>query len=87
VLNATYAPTGALIGGFPSYAASPEKHLHRHPKNDKWHLSDEPFDPATAACAAWIAAAGGPVPTGARAWRVAVGGKFVEAEVTAREVA
>ena len=87
MLNATYAPTGALIEGFPSYAAGPEKYLHRHPKNDEWHLSDEPFDPSEANCAAWIAAAGGPVPTSARAWQFWDGEKFVDAEATAREVA
>jgi hypothetical protein len=79
---------GALVEGFPSYAAGPKKHLFHHPKYDEWHLSTEPFDPATDACAAWIAAAGGPVPTGARAWRVDYdGAKWVDAEATAREVA
>jgi hypothetical protein len=87
VFNATYAPTGALIEGFPSYAAGPTRHLFRRPMNGEWHLSYEPFDPATNACFARIAAAGGPVPTGARVWRVGDGVKWFDAEATAREVA
>jgi hypothetical protein len=87
-LNGTYAPTEGLIQGYPGYSAGPKKHLSRHPELDLWCLSDEPFDPAADnAPAAYIPAAGGPVPTGKRAWSVAVGGKFVEHEVTAREVA
>jgi hypothetical protein len=86
-LNVTYSPTGDLVAGYPSFSAGPIRHLFRHPVTDEWHLRTKPFDPASTACVAAIAAAGGPVPTGARAWRVAVGGKFVEHEVTAREVA
>jgi hypothetical protein len=85
-----YRRTREQIDGHPCFASAAGLHLFRHPE-DEWHLSPKPFDPATTACAAWIAAAGGPVPTGARPWWVAVadgvGGKFVEAEVTAREVA
>jgi hypothetical protein len=88
--NATYAPTGAQVAGFQTFSAGPEKHLFRHPGRDEWHLSHEPFDPA-ATFSPWVAAfpaAGGPVPTGARAWRVADGrGVSVTADVTAREVA
>ena len=50
-------------------------------------LDSKRFDPADNTCVAGIDAAGGPVPTGARAWLVKVGGEWVEAEVTAREVA
>jgi hypothetical protein len=50
-------------------------------------LDSKRFDPADNTCVASVAAAGGPVPTGAQAWLVKVGGKFVEHEVTAREVA
>jgi hypothetical protein len=49
---------------------------------------NQPFDPAVTGCWAKIPAAGGPVPTGARAWGVGdVGNMFVEHEVSAREVA
>ena len=54
----------------------------------RFRLSDRPFDPAVTACAAWIPAAAGLVPTGARASRVHTGGNvFANAEVTARGVA
>ena len=76
-----------LVDGYPAFSAAPDKHLFRHPQYDRWQLSDEPFDPATNACFAKIPAAGGPVPTGARTWMVHTGGNYVEAEVTAREVA
>ena len=88
--NATYAPTGALVDGFPTFSAGPTRHLLRDPKSDQWHLTDKPFDPAAdniVMAFATIPAAGGPVPTGARAWTVVVGGEWVQHEVTAREVA
>jgi hypothetical protein len=86
-LNATYAPTGQLVAGFPSFSAGPRMHLFRHPEDDAWRLDPKPFDPETTACAAWIPAAAGHVPTGARAWMVALGGgNWGEHEVTAREV-
>ena len=50
-------------------------------------LDSTRFDPADNTCVAGIDAATGPVPTGARAWNVKVGGKWVQHEVTAREVA
>ena len=87
MFNGTYAPTGALVAGYPSFAAGPTRHLHRHPEFDRWNLANHPFDPADDGCAAYIPAAAGPVPTGARAWTIFGGGKWVEAEVTAREVA
>ena len=71
VFNMTYAPTGELFEGHPAYSTSPKRHLFRHPERDEWHLNDEPFDPATAACAAAIHAAGGHVPTGVQAWEAA----------------
>ena len=90
VLNGTYAPTGGQVAGYPSFSAGPTKHLYRHPELDQWHISSKPFDPATNACVANIPAAGGPVPTGARAWRVDLGSfgnpNWVQYEVTAREV-
>jgi hypothetical protein len=89
--NATYAPTGNQIQGYPSFSAGPTRHLFRHPGDDEWQLGTKPFDPAVTACVAYIPAAGGPVPTGARVWSVAVwsvaGHGFDEREVTAREVA
>ena len=49
VFNETYAPTGALIEGFPAftvYSVGPQRHLFRDPKFDKWCLTNKPFDPA-----------------------------------------
>jgi hypothetical protein len=86
-LNATYAPTGQLVEGFPSFSAGPRKHLYRPPEYDAWRLSDTPFDPAETGCVAWIPAAAGPVPTGACAWQVHDGEGWVTGEGTAREVA
>jgi hypothetical protein len=85
--NATYAPTGALVEGFPAFSAGPTKHLFRHPEDDQWRLNIKPFDPAETGAFATIPAARGPVPTGARAWRVHGGANWVTGEVTAREVA
>ena len=86
--NATYLRRmGQLVEGFPSYTAGPTRHLFRHPGIDAWHLDNRPFDPTENGCLAWFAAAGGPVPTGARAWAVALRGKWARAEVTACEVA
>ena len=85
--NATYAPTGEQVDGYPSFSADSTTHLYRHPGLDQWRLASKPFDPAATACAAKILAAGGPVPTGAQAWRVALGGgKWGEVQVTARQV-
>jgi hypothetical protein len=76
-----------MIEGLPAYTAGPDVHLYRHPEHDHWHLMNKPFDPTVTGCSAMIPAAGGPVPTGARAWTVvADGGEWVGAEVTVREV-
>jgi hypothetical protein len=84
--NATYAPTGEQVAGYPAFSAGPTMHLFRHPEADQWQLSFKPFDPAVTGAWARIPAAAGPVPTGAGAWTVWDGAKYVEAEVTAREV-
>ena len=44
--NATYAPTGALVVGYPAFAAGPNKHLFRHPELERWILqyhSNSPY--------------------------------------------
>jgi hypothetical protein len=71
----------------PSFSAGPQKHLYHQLLFDEWHLGSKPFDPASDTCpVARIPAAGGPVPTGARAWMVHLGkGGWVQREVTARE--
>jgi hypothetical protein len=86
--NGTYAPTGEHVDGYPSFSAGPGKHLFRHPGRDAWHLTNKPFHPGRTDCFARIPAAGGPVPTGTRAWTSGLdGGKWTERELTAREVA
>jgi hypothetical protein len=77
-LNATYAPTEALVEGYPAYSAGSTRHLFRHPKGDDWLLINKPFDPAVIVCATMIPAGNGPAPTGARAWTIWDGGKAVE---------
>jgi hypothetical protein len=87
VFNATYAPTGERVAGYPSFSAGPRQHLCRHPERDEWWLASKPF-PRVGRIRAKIPAAGGPVPTGARAWTVSDrAGGSVTAEVAAREVA
>jgi hypothetical protein len=77
-----------LVERYPVYYDDVDDvHLYRHPKHDTWHLSPDPFDPADDACVAKIPAVSGPVPTGARAWRVWDGADWVDAGVTIREVA
>ena len=45
--NATYAPTGALVAGYPAFAAGPGKYLFRHPEFERWILQPRTFDPTT----------------------------------------
>jgi hypothetical protein len=42
--NATYAPTGALVAGYPAFAAGPDKHLFHHPEFERWILQPRTFD-------------------------------------------
>jgi hypothetical protein len=46
--NGAYAPTGAdgqLVEGYPAYAAGPDRHRFRHPKEDRWHINNKPLRP------------------------------------------
>jgi hypothetical protein len=61
--NATYAPTGALVAGYPAFAAGPDKHLFRHPEFERWILQPRTFDPTTPTGVAHIPCVAGPVPT------------------------
>jgi hypothetical protein len=86
-LNGRYRRDGSA-GGRAAYKSRKGKHLFWHPEEDQWRLASNPYDPAKKGSIAFanIAARGGPVPTGARAWRVVAGGKFVDRELTVREV-
>ena len=81
-----YRRTREEIDGHPCFASAAGKHLFRHPETDEWQLHRKRFDPSTSDCWACIPAAGGPVPTGARAWDVADGAELVPTELTALEV-
>ena len=85
--NTLYAPAEASAGGFPGYASATGQHLCYSPSADEWVLDSKRFDPADNTCVAGVVAAGGPVPTGARAWNAKVDAEFVKRDVTAREVA
>ena len=85
--NAKTAQTDILTPSQARYASAAGQHLCYAASHEQWVLDSKRFDPADNTCVASVAAAGGPVPTGAQAWLVKVGGKFVEHEVTAREVA
>ena len=52
-------------------------HLYYRAKSDRWVLDDELAPEGTAEYAS-IAARGGPVPAGARAWTVDTGGEWVD---------
>ena len=84
--NTTYAPAEASAGGYPGYASAAGQHLCYAASHDQWVLDSKRFDPADNTCVAGISAAAGHVPTGAKDWRAKVGGKWVDVEVTAREV-
>jgi hypothetical protein len=86
VFNGRYRREGSSAGGRAAYKSRKGMHLFWHPELDKWLLSSNPYDPAKKASVANIAARGGPVPAGARAWTVAVGGEWSDVELTVREV-
>ena len=83
--NGRYRREGSA-GGRAAYKNRKGKHLFWHPEEDEWTLSSKPFDPAEDGGVAYIAARGGPVPAGARAWTVDTGGEWVDVELTVCEV-
>jgi hypothetical protein len=83
-LNGRYRREGSA-GGRAAYKNQKGQHLFWHPEADEWLLSSIPYDPAEKTCVAFIGARGGPVPAGARAWRVFTGGEWVDRELTVRE--
>jgi hypothetical protein len=85
-LNGRYRREGSSTGGRAADKSRKGQHLFWHPETDRWLLSSNPYDPAKKDSVAFIAARGGPVPAGARAWSVFTGGKWVDRELTVREV-
>jgi hypothetical protein len=64
--NGTYRPRGQHEG-WPRFENEQGSHLFRYRPTEKWYL-ERAFTPESAACCGYIAAAEGPIPTGAQRW-------------------
>ena len=78
--NGTYRPRGQHEG-WPRFENERGRHLYRYRPREEWYLGPA-FTPESADCAGYIAAAEGPIPTGAQRWQCAVNGKFEPRTVT-----
>ena len=78
--NGTYRPRGQHEG-WPRFENEHGRHLFRYRPDKRWFLSPA-FTPESDACHGSIAAAEGPIPTGAQRWGCAVDGEWVERVVT-----
>ena len=78
--NGTYRRRGQHEG-WPRFENEHGLHLYRRRPNEEWFLSNA-FTPESDACAGAIAAAEGPIPTGAQRWRCVVNGEWEERTVT-----
>ena len=79
--NGTYRPRGQHEG-WPRFENEHGMHLFRYRPDEEWHLSNA-FTPERDGAAGYIAAAEGPIPTGAQRWQCAMGGtKWEERTVT-----
>ena len=78
--NGTYRPRGQHEG-WPRFENERGGHLYRHRPMERWFLAIA-FTPESDGCAGHIAAAEGPIPTGAQRWQCAVDGKLVPRTVT-----
>ena len=58
--------------GWPVLKNANGRYCYRYSDGDQWLLTDE-FNPSSSVCSACIAAQEGPLPVGARAWRIADG--------------
>ena len=76
--------------GWPVLKNAKGRYCYRHAPRDEWLLTSgsrlrilrQKFDPGSVTCAACIVAKEGPLPVGARAWKVAVDGKLVDGTLT-----
>ena len=66
--NGTYRPR-EQHEGWPRFENEHGMHLFRYRPTEKWFL-ERAFTPENAACAGNIAAAEGPIPTGAHQWMI-----------------
>jgi len=80
VFNGTYRPRGQHEG-WPRFENEHGGHLFRYRPGEAWLLNGA-FTPESAACTGYIAAAEGPIPTGAQRWQCAVNGKHEPRTVT-----
>ena len=64
--NGTYRPRGQHEG-WPRFENGQGRHLFRYRPSERWLLRDA-FTPESAPCTGYIAAAEGPIPTGAQRW-------------------
>jgi hypothetical protein len=66
--NGTYRPRGQHEG-WPRFENERGMHLYRYRPDEEWFLRNA-FTPESADCAGYIAAAEGPIPTGAQQWQI-----------------
>ena len=78
--NGTYRPRGQHEG-WPRFENEHGMHLYRYRPDEEWFLGAA-FTPESANCVGYIAAAEGPIPTGAQRWQCAVIGEWEERTVT-----
>ena len=78
--NGTYRPRGQHKG-WPRFENEHGRHLYRYRPTERWYLSTA-FTPESDASHGSIAAAEGPIPTGAQRWLCAVDGKWEPRTVT-----
>ena len=78
--NGTYRPRGQHEG-WPRFENEHGRHLFRYRPYEQWYL-ERAFTPESDACLGKIAAAEGPIPTGAQRWQCVVNGKLEERTVT-----
>ena len=78
--NGTYRPQGQHEG-WPRFENEHGRHLYRYRPDERWFL-ERAFTPESDIRNAYIAAAEGPIPTGAQRWQCYVNGKWEERTVT-----
>ena len=78
--NGTYRPRGQHEG-WPRFENERGRHLYRYRPTEEWFLSPA-FTPESGVCAGSIAAAEGPIPTGAQRWTCFANYKYEERTVT-----
>ena len=78
--NGTYRPRGQHEG-WPRFENEQGRHLYRRRPRERWFLA-RAFTPESGVCTGKIAAAEGPIPTGAQRWQCYGGSEWEERTVT-----